>query len=234
MQGREGMDRTFLDAASVGRCRRPAPPGRVGGCRPSRATARGRRCPAPARGAAWDRRLRSATTSIPGPNSPVSSSVSVCSPVVIPAQRAPFTARDAHSANTTTRTCGNAPAPVPPARAPERLCVLRSVGRIHRQPVERHQPQTHDVRPPVPLARERPPRRPPAGRPSPSSPTVRGPWRSSPPTAASPPQGGPAGPAAPGPAAHRPLPPRPPRPPGRAGTPAWRRSRCRWCPCHGR
>ena len=62
--------------------------------------------------------MRSATTSIPGPSSASSSSVSVCSPVVIPAHRAPITARDPHSANATTRTCGNAPAPAPPPGRP--------------------------------------------------------------------------------------------------------------------
>src|SRR5450756_1749933 len=68
--------------------------------------------------APWDRKFRSAATSRPSPSNPVSSAVRVCSPTVMPAQRAPITARDPHSANATTRTCGNAPAPRPPPGRP--------------------------------------------------------------------------------------------------------------------
>src|SRR5674476_315475 len=63
-------------------------------------------------------KFRSATTSRPSLSNPVSSAVRVCSPTVMPAQRAPISARDPHSANATTRTCGNAPAPRPPPGRP--------------------------------------------------------------------------------------------------------------------
>ena len=88
-----------------------------------------------------DRKLRSASTSIPGPKQCSRSRASVCSAVRYGPIAAPSRLPVPDSAAATHRTCGNAPSRDWLDGPPEERVVLLAVRHVRRRPVHRDHPQ---------------------------------------------------------------------------------------------